>query len=534
MRPANISLRRGIEHQVALEKFLMLVQLQNALADVGRLMGAALYWNLRKTIYALAGRQGRAPCQSDSDDQIVGCVGCDAMVHWNNPEAFRRVCPLLQKTTKGWRCSVLAAQVRPFWGRALAWYGAAVFALYLAGVSALWLTINLAGNTSMPWWRLAWPGAWHSMAKIQADELYQQSLAAFTDGDYIKAYRTLETARMRDPYNYDAALLMAKISMFQGSYGFSDPLYEDLMQRYPERMESTAINYHDALLVLNRMPKLADLCIEMVSRDPGHTAFWVKSLLLALRETDSAEVFRDAHESEILQLPEFARMLVEARLAQSRGEVDGALRLLAEPFRGAWNLQYMQAHLALLLELKRPVIAKTMLGYYGPGLRIYESMAQEFKIDQAIGNEWEAQATFASLLRAELTPQRILRLQLLLIRSPNQSAYLSLHEKLQAEPTLKAEVDGAVMWIAGLACGAPAAAKQWQDPAKLVFKSNYPEIDRVEFKSRRIADENSVLHILNVVNFPREVIQELLACMNGSPLLPEATSGKTTLRRRTA
>jgi tetratricopeptide (TPR) repeat protein len=492
----------------------MFRHIRSALADGLRLYGALIYWNLRKTLFSLSGKRGRAPCHADSDDEVVGTTRCDALLHWDKPERFQHVCPLLKHGPEGWRCSVLSKQVRPFWGRMFKWYGAAVLAIYLMGSLFYWGALNIAGEAPIALWRVVWPGSWQSISKIQSMELYRQSLMAFRQGDYRQAVRALDGARRRDPDNYKSKLLMAQISMFQGSFYFSDTLFEQLHGENPTQLANTAVNYQDALVSLNRMSKLAGLCIEMTKRDKPHTMLWVKSLLMALRSKEVATEFMTTSGDKVQELPAFARMLVEAQLLMAGGATELARSKLDEPFRGPWNPHYIQEQINLLCRLKATGDANLLLSYYNPGIGLYESMAQQYLIYYAGDDKWDARLLFVGLLRTELDATKTLRLMTLLLKAPDRESYLRLHNQVLANPKLKAEVDGAAMWVTGLVCDSPEEARLWPQPEKLIFGDSYPQIDRLNFSATRINDAQSVMHVLNVVNLPRDIIWELLSRMN--------------------
>jgi len=84
------------------------------------------------------------PCQTYSDSGHALDSRCDAIVDWTQPARFRRVCPLLTQTPQGWRCSVNAESVRPYWGRALLHASVAGLFLYLAGTLALYTVLRTA------------------------------------------------------------------------------------------------------------------------------------------------------------------------------------------------------------------------------------------------------------------------------------------------------------------------------------------------------------------------------------------------------
>ena len=62
----------------------------------------------------------------------------------------------------------------------------------------------------------------------------------------------------------------------------------------------------------------------------------------------------------------------------------------------------------------------------------------------------------------------------------------------------------------------PAEADVWKTPEQVLFGQNYPAVSQFDFKSARINDPASVVHLINVLQLPREVIWELLARMHNT------------------
>lgn len=487
-----------------------------AIADGFRQVWAQLYWNLRKTWFGLRGRRGMAPCQFDSHDPRNPAFRCAAVIHWESPERFaRRVCPLLQRTPAGWRCSAPARTVKPFWGMAATWLGGLSLALYLTATFGLWGIMQGVSDAPVAWWRIAWPGAWHSIAPIQAQWQYQKSREAFNAGDYAAAYRILSSARMRDPDNYEATLLMAQLSMFQGSYYYADDLFVEIASQHPEQFGRTMLAYHDLLLCLNRMDRLAEHCLSMAKQDKSQSVLWVRSLLLALRDREVAKGFQLAHAKQIAELPAFARLLVEARLDLAGGHLDAAKARLHEVFRGPWNTQYIEHHLELLAESGDVNTAATLLGYYSPALGARETMAQQYLLDQRSGDAVGARANFDALVRTA-TGKDVVRLVLLLLKFPDAQCFRLLHHRLMEHADLRLGVDGATLWVTGIVCKTQDEANVWKTPGQVLFGQDYPAVRHFDFASARINDPASIVHLINVVQLPREVIWELLARMHNA------------------
>src|SRR5580658_6015424 len=101
-------------------------------ADLGRFAGTVIPLNLRKSLFRLRRGRGICPCQTPSDSGKAGETACEPVASWHEPRRFQRICPLLRQRPDGaWKCSVNAAEVRPFWGRAAAWVGGSTAAAYL-------------------------------------------------------------------------------------------------------------------------------------------------------------------------------------------------------------------------------------------------------------------------------------------------------------------------------------------------------------------------------------------------------------------
>lgn len=500
----------------------------NRWTDALRFWGALLFWNLRKTCFALGGRRRRAPCQDRSDADRPGCSRCLAAAHWHDPAAFRRVCPLLQRTADGWRCGVASRDVRPFWGRALAWYGGALLGLFLLGTLGVWGILRVTGVPEVAWRDVAWPPAWHRISEAQARGFFRQSIAAFNRGRLNEAYVALRAARIRDPRFFDAKLLMAQITMFQGSQPFADDLFRELMAEAPAEQERIAVTYHDTLLSLARMPALAGFSLEMVQRDPGHAALWVRSLLLALRKSPPAAELIGTDEALLSLLAPHARLLVEAELALARGEADRAHQLLHTPFAGPLNGVYMTEQLQRLLALGQVEDAQSLLRHYALALGDFEAQVQQYHIDRAAGDDWSARMTFEGLIRRELSAGQVERLLSALLIQPGKELYLKLHQNLKARSGLTPRLNGVALWVTGLVCAAPAEARQWQQLGTQTFGDRFPAIDRVDFTRLNLGEEHSVIHLINVLTLPREVAFTLLAQVE----LPVPTDTKRALRHR--
>lgn len=482
------------------------------LADTGRYAGGMFYWNARKSAYVWRGRRGSCPCQNESDDSIPGRVRCEAVLHWHNPARFRRICPLLVATAEGWRCSVQATQVRPFWGRVGRGTALALLGLYLAGTGAVFVSLRVVGGAPVGWFQVAWPGRWHEIKTVQAAHLFQVAIDSFARGRLPEAHLRLMTARELDPANYDVALMLAQISMFQRSYLFSDDLFLGLWRDHPVRRLHTAVVYHDTLVSLDRMEKLGEFAVMMAASDPAQAVVWVRSALLAARSMRTEEAARmlKTRTAALAQLAPHARLLVQAELDLRAGDEAAAMAALRRRFAGPFNPYYVHFQVERLAGLGATGDAQSLLDAQGQVLGVFERLMTQVTVAQRAGDRVLAQASFRALLKETLDAPRVERLATRLIVHPDAGFYRELDARVRSEPQLEAAVEGATLWITGLACAAPVEARFWRTHGRQVSPALYPAIQELDFSTRDLLSPGSVCHLINVVPLPREVILALL------------------------
>lgn len=493
--------------------------------DAVRLVGASFYWNLRKTTYVVRGRSGRCPCQNESDDDFPGRIRCEAALHWHEPARFRAVCPLLVATPDGWRCSVHASQVRPFWGRVIVWSGAAFVVLYLAGAGATLAFLRAAGGAPISFAQVAWPGKWQEIRPAQSQHLFRRAIGAFAHGRLNEAHLALLSAQQRDPRNYDAALMLAQIAMFQGSVLSADEQFDRLLREHPAQSGRTAIVYHDTLLSLDRMRRLAPFSLSMAKADSERSAVWLRSALLAVRSLSAADAaeLREKTEPTIGSLSPHAQLLLRAEFDARSGDAASALKRLRAPFNGPLNPFYARHQVLRLAALGDAGTAQVLLDFYGPPFGEFEQQLTQFELSSIARDEVTAEAAFRRLLAQPLQELRVERLAAALIAHPNAERYRQFSARIQREALLEAVCDGAGLWVTGIVCGAPKDAIYWQTHGKQPMFSGYPPIKVVDFQSRALSAANSVCHLVNVLSLPREVIVALFARVE--PPAPVAKAG---------
>lgn len=254
-------------------------------ADFFRLAGGLLYWNTRKSWFRL--RRGRlpCPCQVPSDSGRAFETGCEASLTWNHQAGFRRVCPLLVETKKGLRCSVNAADVRPFWGRAFGYYGGTLLSLYLAAALAIFIFLRVVGYP-ISIVHLVWPGKWHRVGEVRGWFFMDRSNRAFAAGRPAEGMLYLSNAYEFDPGNYTVASTLAQKLQLTFPQR-SDNIYRRLLHDHPDQSALTAQAWFRALLARGDFGTVQQLARVEIIDDPSHASVWMRALLFATRQTGS-------------------------------------------------------------------------------------------------------------------------------------------------------------------------------------------------------------------------------------------------------
>lgn len=266
-------------------------------ADLFRFAWALLYWNCRKTAFRLRLARAsesppRPPCQNASDSGVAHRTGCDACLGWNQPLRFQRVCPLLEVRANGAAvCSVDAAQVRPFWRRAVIWIGGFAVVLYVAGAGGLFGFLRLRGYELSPA-VVFWPPAWRTFEAAQGQLFARRGREAYQAGRINEAVLALSIAFERDPRNYEAGFLLA--SLWQTTQPvMSNRLFLQLIREHPAQRAETAQAWQRVLLGRGEFGTSARLAFDMLAADPSRGAAWVQALIFASRQLHSVAPLQD-------------------------------------------------------------------------------------------------------------------------------------------------------------------------------------------------------------------------------------------------
>lgn len=302
------------------------------IGDFFRFWWALFYWNARKAWFRLRGaHRDDCPCQNVSDSGLAMDTRCEGVIHWNEPARFRRICPLLTQTPDGWRCSVEAERVRPFWGRAVGYVVTGLLACYLLGTVGAYYALR-AAHYDLSYRTVVWPPYWSELHGAQ-EKLYagraQQALAR---GNYPEALLSLERVCQLNPHNYNAGLVLARLTQVATQSYISDHIYERLMRDVPEQRIPTAQIWFRSLLSRAAYDKIMPLAATMLSEDPAQRGVWLHALLFSARQSRASQ-FLGRVRQDNPHLPEWCTELLTCEQALLENRTESALLLLTHASR---------------------------------------------------------------------------------------------------------------------------------------------------------------------------------------------------------
>ena len=374
------------------------------IADFFRFWWALFYWNTRKTWFRLNGaHRDSCPCQNFSDSGHALDSRCIAVELWQKPTRFRRACPLLTETKEGWRCGVDAERVRPFWWRAIGYFGAALLVLYLLGSIAVYAVLH-AANYEVTYWSVAWPPHWsglrHSQEKLHATRAQK----ALEEGNFKAAILSLETVCQLNPRNYSAGIALAQLVQLAGQPAVAEHIYARLMNDVPEQRAATARIWIRPLLARRAYAEIKPLATAMLSEDSSQREAWLHALLFATRLTHDQEALRPLLKNEA-GLPNWCIELIGIEQLLLENRLDLALpRLYRIHIRPA--VTYIPSYqVDRLLRIGRPEPAGLLIDAYGAGLPADEAAFLRLRVFRA--KQWTSllESEYDTLLSFPLTPR---------------------------------------------------------------------------------------------------------------------------------
>lgn len=409
------------------------------IGDFFRFWWGLFYWNIRKSWFRLRGaHRDDCPCQNVSDSGLAFDTRCDAVVQWHRPARFRRVCPLLVETPEGWRCSVEAEGVRPFWGRAVLFVGVTLLALYLAGTGVAFAVMR-AAKYDVSYLSVVLPTRWHDLRGSQERLYAARAQQALQKGNYQEAILALDMVCQINPRNYSAGIALAGLTQVAANPFISEHIYERLMHDVPDKRIQTAQIWFRTLLARAAYDKIMPLAAAMLSEDPDQRGAWLNALLFAARESKSPQFL-----AEVLvqnpHLPEWCTDIIGLEQALLEGRVASALPGLTRVYRQApaKYLPYYQVERLLLHGYTDE--ANTLLNDYGGRMQPDEASFLRLRIYRA--KKWNAlaESEYDNLLQFPMAPRVVAQFCAYLLTAPEPAAVARYYEQFERSgPPLSAE-----------------------------------------------------------------------------------------------
>jgi hypothetical protein len=482
------------------------------LGDFFRFWWALFYWNTRKAWFRLRGAQrDDCPCQNVSDSGLAFQTRCEPITQWHRPARFRRVCPLLVETADGFRCSVEAEGVRPFWGRAATCAGAALLALYLAGTGAAWLALR-AAKYDISYLVVAWPPRWQELHGAQERLYAARAQSALASGNFHEAILSLEMVCQLNPRNYSAGLALAGLSQAAAQPHVAEHIYERLMQDVPEQRVATAQIWFRTLLAGADYAKIPPLAAAMLSEDPDQRGAWLNALLFAARQTHDSRPLRAVLLNNP-HLPDWCTDILNLEVSLLDHRLDAALPGLTRVHRQLPSPYIPLFQTDRLLRHGHADLAESVLTAYGNRLPADEAAFLRLRIYLARGWSAPISTETDNLLRYPMTPRLAAKFCAFLITNPDPGLLARYLDKFSAGgPAISAETmpvyDAGV--LAAALAGDPARADRLRVEIRRFTASDARVLNGLGEILRSGKPDARLTRILPLVPLPAEVVYAIL------------------------
>lgn len=490
------------------------------LGDFFRFWWALFYWNARKTWFRMRGaHRDDCPCQTYADSGHALDSRCDAVLHWRQPDRFRRVCPLLVQTPQGWRCGVNAESVRPFWGRALL-YGAGLgLLLYLAGTLLVFGLLRSA-RYEASYLAVVWPPRWDELRRAQENLYVARAEQALQAGQYQEAILSLEMVTQLNPGNYAAGLTLAGLSQVAGQPYVADHIYERLMRDAPEQRRATAQIWFRTLLARAAYPRIQTLATVMLSEDPAERAVWLNALFFACRQTRDS-TYLGTVLAQHPNLPEWCTELIGIEQLLLSDHPDRALPRLSRVQRRPASAYIPYYQIDRLLRIGRIVQVDSLLRAYDRQLQPTEAAFLRLRSYQTKGWTSLVGSECESLLVYEMSPQLIAQYCAYLVKYPDPAIFARFSDRFTAAgiPVSAGTVSlYQAVYLAAVLSGDAQRAEQIAARITHYTASDARVLRGLGELLKNPAADSRLTRILPLVPLPTEVIYALLERLPSAPL----------------
>ncbi len=489
------------------------------IGDCFRFFWALFYWNSRKTWFRLRGaHRDDCPCQTYGDSGHAFDSRCEAVIHWHRPDRFRKVCPLLVQTPQGWRCSVNAESVRPFWGRAFLYGAALAFGLYLLATLAVFGGLRVA-HYETSYLMVAWPPRWPELRAAQEKLYAGRAQRALQAGNYQEAILSLEIVTQLNPRNYSAGLALAGLSQIASRPTVADHIYERLMREVPEQRRPTAHLWIRNLLARAAFPGIKSLATTMLNEDPAERAAWLHALLFACRQTADA-AYLGVVLAENPHLPDWCTELIGIEQLLLQNQFERALPQLTRLHRQPASSYLPYYQVDRLLRHGAAARASDLLRAYGNLVPPDEAAILRLRTYQAQGWSTLVASEFDVLLRADFTPRMVAQCSAWLIAQPDPAAARQFLDRFEAA---RMPVNTGTVSLYHAAYLVAASAGQ-TEPANLLADaiSRYTSSDARALRGlgellQVAGADDRVLRVLPLVPLPTETVYAIVERKTAPP-----------------
>jgi hypothetical protein len=191
---------------------------------------------------------------------------------------------LLVRNAAGWRCSVDAADVRPFWGRAIGFSALGAGSLYLVVALAALLTFRAVGYTTLEYQDFFTTAFRTRFREAQAGYYANRADQFFKSGDYRSGLLALSVAYNKNPRDWATGLTLARLLQRSNQPRIGDDVFEKLLADFPDRAEEVSAVWSEALLFRGDWLRLARLSASRVEAGGPARGAWMRTLVYALRK----------------------------------------------------------------------------------------------------------------------------------------------------------------------------------------------------------------------------------------------------------
>lgn len=496
------------------------------LADLFRLAWGLLYWNTRKALFRLRRGRARPPCQSPSDSGRAMETHCDACLNWDKPSRFRRVCPLLVENQGELVCSAHAADVRPFWGGVVRYYGSTLFAIYAAIVLSVFIFLRTIGYP-VSILHVSFPHLWHKVPQARAWFFFDKANQAFAAGRTSEGLLYLKNSYDFDPSNYSTGLALAK-NYQAGQPNLSDEYYANLLRDHPDQHGTTSQEWFRALLARGDFFRAAGVAQAEVVADAARSQVWIRSLLFTTRQAGDEAPLR-----ALLSNPSPTAVvwhpLLETELLLRAGRTGEARAKLVQRWPAKAPAFAIYYQVSSLIALGDTFGALDRLAAQPAG-RIDDEASATLRLEAyAVGQFPGRLHAEVDGLLAQLNAPRIKILCAHLIRHPDRVLFARLSDRVERSG-LALNTDTAGIWFSLLCTagvvGDDARLRAYVLRLKQASSTPFSALNLVEAFFRGETAEKRITSFLPILPLPLEINYALIERYPGTPRLTAPSAAR--------